>query len=121
MGIFIYSAIAMALSTMDKLIRFFFITPAKKNTRVLLRPFQQCVKERGGFFHHYREDCNGEWQLDNFYKLSSVKKVGDGIYMKTYGGFIQLPLKQNFRDVDDFMVHCSLTLIREGQYISPWL
>lgn len=108
--------IKTAFSTSVKLIQVFFLAPGEQEYARTLHPFQRCVEERRGFFHQYREKGNGKWQLDNFQTAPTVQEVGNGMYMKPEGGFIQLPLKQDFRDVDDFMVHCSLTPIREGQY-----
>lgn len=108
--------ISTLFSTKEKMLLVFFMAPQQDEYAGILHPFQHCVDQRRGMFHQYRENGIGQWLLTSGPKVQTVQEVGGGMYVNPMGGFLQLPTKLNYRNVDEFMVYCSLTPLREEQY-----
>lgn len=102
------AAIELLASTDEKSLRFFFRAPKDEEYVNIVRPSLRCVTERRGFLHQYRKNGNGDWQLDSGLKAPTIREIGDGMYILPDGHFTQLPPKLEFRNKEDFMVHCSI-------------
>ncbi|KAL8762226.1 MAG: hypothetical protein Q9184_001743 [Pyrenodesmia sp. 2 TL-2023] len=98
-------------------LRFFFMSPGSKYT-LAFDPFHRCVKERRGLFHQYRENGTGKFLLEKIHKAQTVKEVGDGMYAREdASGYAQLPVKENAKNLVEFLVPQAVHPIREGQYL----